>query len=78
MRPRNLNTKYFKSLPGVEKERFKIYTKFLCGDLVLEHLHPSTHTIFSSKNSQLAPILPENIAQRNILLLFIKPGSPVR
>jgi len=47
---------------GVEKEQpFKNYTKFFGGNLGLEHLHPSTHTVFSSKNSQLAPSLPENL-----------------
>ena len=45
-----------KSLPGVEKEPFKNYTKFFGGNLGLEHLHPPAYTIFSSKNSQLAPI----------------------
>jgi len=40
-------------LSGVEKEPWKNYTKFLGGNLGFEHLHPSTHTIFSGKNSQL-------------------------
>jgi len=36
---------------------------FFGGNLGSEHLHPSTHThtIFSNKNSQLAPSLPENL-----------------
>ena len=41
------------------------YTKFFGGKLLFEHLHPPTHTIFSSKNSQLAPSLPENFYLRN-------------
>jgi len=45
------------------------YTKFFGGKLLLEHLHPPTHTIFSSKNSQLAPSLPENFYLRNEKLL---------
>ena len=63
MRSRNLNKiSWSKSLPGVQKEQpFKNYTKFFGGNLGLEHLHSPAHTIFSSKNSQLAPTLPENL-----------------
>ena len=39
----------------------KFILSFLAGILDLNHLHPSTHTIFSSKSSQLAPSLPENV-----------------
>jgi hypothetical protein len=79
MRSRNLNRKYSKSksLPGVE-QYFKNYTKFFGGNLGLEHLHPLAHTIFSIRNSQLAPSLPENLlAQRKLLLLFVQLGSLV-
>jgi len=45
----------------VKEQPLKNYTKFFGGNLGFEHLHPSTHTIFSGKNSQMAPSLPENL-----------------
>jgi hypothetical protein len=43
----------------------KIYTKSFWRENLFEHLHPPIHTMFSSKNSQLAPSLPENRYLRN-------------
>jgi hypothetical protein len=43
----------------------KLYTKFFGGKILLEHLLPTTHTIFSSKNSRMTPGLPENFPLRN-------------
>ena len=56
MRWRNRNRKFYKSksLTGIEREwPFKNNYKFFGGNLVLQHLHPVTCTLFSSKNSQL-------------------------
>jgi len=64
LRSRNLNRKFYKSqsLPGVERKwLFKNNYKFFGGNLVLQHVHPPTRTLYVvARILNPAPSLPQN------------------